>query len=212
MNQTEESGETTNDSKFAFRGGPLALDLVNTEIMERGKPQDLLLTPQDLRDWWAEARPQTGVLALESFGELEITDDLLEAAKTLRSSLRTLFATIVQGQSVSEKDLDSLNMILATGHQAIRSIANEKLGGVYRLNTQKPEANPVLLEVALSAYRLLTTQDLNRLHKCKSDRCVLYFYDTTKSATRHWCSLGCMNRARSIQHYQQTKKRMKIQE
>ena len=31
-------------------------------------------------------------------------------------------------------------------------------------------------------------------------------HDTTKSATRRWCSTACMNRARSHQHYLERKR------
>lgn len=53
--------------------------------------------------------------------------------------------------------------------------------------------------------RLLTEGDLRRLHKCRNERCVLLFYDTTKSGTRQWCSLDCFNRTRSSQRYRQRK-------
>jgi predicted RNA-binding Zn ribbon-like protein len=49
--------------------------------------------------------------------------------------------------------------------------------------------------VALSAVDLLTRKDHGRLHRCENARCVLLFYDTTKSSTRRWCSTGCMDRA-----------------
>ena len=54
-----------------------------------------------------------------------------------------------------------------------------------------------------AAATLLTERDLSRLHRCGNERCVLLFYDTTKSGTRRWCSLGCMNRARSLRRYRE---------
>jgi predicted RNA-binding Zn ribbon-like protein len=60
--------------------------------------------------------------------------------------------------------------------------------------------------IARSALHLFTEADWRRLHQCKHDRCIVFFYDTTKSGTRRWCSPGCMNRARSIQHYRLTRK------
>ncbi|MFL5652938.1 MAG: CGNR zinc finger domain-containing protein [Ktedonobacteraceae bacterium] len=52
---------------------------------------------------------------------------------------------------------------------------------------------------------LFTRAEKHRLHICKNERCILFFYDTTKSATHQWCSLECMNRARSLQHYRHVK-------
>jgi hypothetical protein len=34
--------------------GSLALELINTEVMERGKRHDVLTTPEVLARWWAE--------------------------------------------------------------------------------------------------------------------------------------------------------------
>ena len=39
-----------------------------------------------------------------------------------------------------------------------------------------------------------------------TDAFCTFITHTTKSATRRWCSLGCMNRARSAQHYREIKK------
>ena len=74
---------------------------------------------------------------------------------------------------------------------------------VYR--PRDDDQGAVLLPIALSALYLFTQAEYHRLHHCKNERCILFFYDTTKSATRQWCSLECMNRARSLQHYRQVK-------
>ena len=73
---------------------------------------------------------------------------------------------------------------------------------------QAPSGSAVdgpMLAVARSTVTLLTERDLARLHRCANERCVLLFYDTTKSGTRRWCSTACMNRARSISRYQTRK-------
>jgi predicted RNA-binding Zn ribbon-like protein len=58
--------------------------------------------------------------------------------------------------------------------------------------------HPILLMVALATFHLLTTYDLTRLRACQNAACPLFFYDSTKSATRHWCSVSCKERARSV--------------
>jgi predicted RNA-binding Zn ribbon-like protein len=68
-----------------------------------------------------------------------------------------------------------------------------------------PAHGPLLLPIALSALDWLSSGDRPRLHRCANPRCVLLFYDTTRSATRRWCSLGCMDRARSARRYRQAK-------
>jgi predicted RNA-binding Zn ribbon-like protein len=40
-----------------------------------------------------------------------------------------------------------------------------------------PGPEGVLLPIAQSAFALLSGQDLERLHRCANDRCMLLFYD-----------------------------------
>ncbi|WP_371860020.1 CGNR zinc finger domain-containing protein [Thermosporothrix hazakensis] len=65
--------------------------------------------------------------------------------------------------------------------------------------------SPILSTIALAAFQLLTEYDLTRLRACQNPACPLFFYDTTKSATRHWCSVKCKERARSIVRHRQSK-------
>jgi predicted RNA-binding Zn ribbon-like protein len=80
-------------------------------------------------------------------------------------------------------------------------------GAIQPAYQAQPGADSMLFAIALSALRLVRDGDRQRLHRCSNDRCVLLFYDTTKSATRRWCSLGCMDRARSAKRYRAAKQR-----
>jgi len=103
------------------------------------------------------------------------------------------------GRAVAAADLAILNRVLATGYEAVALDAGGKLRSTFGSRESGPDS--ALLPVARSAFDLLTTKEPSRLHRCGNDRCVLLFYDTTKSATRRWCSVGCMNRARSAARY-----------
>ena len=74
---------------------------------------------------------------------------------------------------------------------------------VYQADAEK--GSMVAVTIAYAAMSLLTEQDLIRLRACQNSRCILLFYDTSKSATRHWCSIACTNRARSWQYYKRAK-------
>lgn len=192
-------------SEALFLSGSLALDLVNTEMVIRGKKQDLLASPDALAAWWKEARRQNSesqsVLEEEP---IEWNAELLTAVKALRASLRNLASKVVQNQTVDEETLEPLNAVLALGYPSLQKTEQGTIRQVMRLRDTK--IAPVVLPIALSALHLFTEADWQRIHKCKNDRCILYFYDATKSGTRLWCSLGCMNRSRSIRHYRETKK------
>jgi predicted RNA-binding Zn ribbon-like protein len=132
------------------------------------------------------------------------TPELLEDVIAFRTALRSVCTQVVEAHAVAEGDLEPLNQVLALGYPSLERTAE---GGVIAVTRLRDAQNgPVLLPIALSALQLLASADWQRLHKCRNERCVLFFYDTTKSGTRQWCSLGCMNRHRSIQHYQATRR------
>lgn len=187
-------------TQFTFLGGNLALDLVNTEHMARGKRVDTLLTPADVTRWWEMAH-QTYPQTSQSQGWRE---QQILALRTVRQELRNLFETLIANHPIHENQLQTLNSILRQGSYALEVLPEGNLLTRYRMrNLQEGEA---LLAIAHAAMNLLTEQDLSRLHVCQNERCMLLFYDTTRSATRHWCSVACSNRARSLQNYRQAKK------
>jgi predicted RNA-binding Zn ribbon-like protein len=190
---------------YLFLSGVLALDLVNTEVVVRGKRYDLFATPEDVADWWQQARrhhPAKEKVKAET-PTIVWSAQLLERMKWVRAAIRTVCTNLVERQSLDVEALTTLNTILAMGYPALEAASGQEMIAVYR--PRDDEQGAVLLPLALSALHLFTQAEHHRLHHCKNERCILFFYDTTKSATRQWCSLECMNRARSLQHYQHIK-------
>ena len=191
---------------LALRGA-LALELINTETLDRGKQHDALTSPEALAQWWEDIcqhYPDQGGIA-GAGAPIVWTSDLLDAVRALRRALRTLATHIIEQQAVEEEELKPVNAILALGYSALERTREGTVKAA--LHLRDPEQGRVLVPIALSALGFFTEADWRRLHQCKHDRCIVFFYDTTKSGTRRWCSPGCMNRARSIQHYQLTKKK-----
>ncbi|GHO97716.1 RNA-binding protein [Reticulibacter mediterranei] len=206
MQERELEKKQQEDERFRFRGGVLALDLVNTEKLKRGKPFEALVTPQDVAQWWQAACEHHPQWQREVQGSDEAIDandtKLLDALKTLRAALRRIFTALVENTAPRQEDIDVLNNVLRTGHWFTQLSPEGDLLPVY----QTEEAHSrILLSCALSALHLIREGEHSRLHRCESDRCILFFYDTTRSATRRWCSTSCMDRARSLQRYRQAK-------
>jgi predicted RNA-binding Zn ribbon-like protein len=205
--QHNEESKQTHPPKvdFPFLSGMLALDLVNTEVIVRGRRYDLLCSPEDVARWWQEAlmhhpdREKVG----EETPTIMWSLPLLERIKLIRAAVRTLCSNLVEQQVLDQEALTVLNTMLAMGYPALDLVSKSELIPTYR--TREAGQGAILLPIALSSFHLLAQAEKHRLHKCKNDRCILFFYDTTKSATRQWCSLECMNRARSLQHYQHIK-------
>jgi predicted RNA-binding Zn ribbon-like protein len=189
-------------SPFRFRGENLALDLVNTQVTERGKPKDLLASPDEIERWWRLVCGLHPDRATINAPPLQFDQQLGEELRRLRGHLRRLVIALTQQQKPDQSDLDALNTALATGHLSIQP-TEASFEAAYVVPEYPYGA--MLYPIAESMGRLLTQGDLKRLHKCSNERCILFFYDTTRSATRRYCCLKCLERARSSEHYRQRK-------
>src|SRR5690242_4169237 len=115
-----QSGE--DDGPFLFRGENLALDLINTEIVWRGKRQDLLATSQDMATWGQVAsRHHVELTAVRAEREHTLVYDtaLLRELVTLRAALRAIFSRLVEEKLPATGDLQVLNSVLKTCYPAL---------------------------------------------------------------------------------------------
>jgi predicted RNA-binding Zn ribbon-like protein len=188
------------DDPFVFVGEALALDLVNTEVVVRGKRRDLLDTPAAVAAWWHTARRHYPHDLPVSGAALADDVALHRAIIQLRAALRGLFSALADGVTPAPEHLAVLNAVLNAGYPALVSHPDGTLGLTYG---SRAGALGPLLPIALSAVHLASEGARERLHRCANERCVLLFYDTTKSATRRWCSVGCKDRDRKMKRYHQ---------
>ncbi|HET9574897.1 MAG TPA: CGNR zinc finger domain-containing protein, partial [Nitrospira sp.] len=74
------------------------------------------------------------------------------------------------------------------------------------------ESSRLLTPLTEAASDLLCYGNLSLVKKCRSNACILYFYDTTKNHTRNWCSMQlCGNRMKVAAHYRKKRKNEKKQ-
>ncbi|GLV54143.1 RNA-binding protein [Dictyobacter sp. S3.2.2.5] len=201
-----EQRKTQDDKPLIFQGEMLALDLVNTEVMRRGQRHDLLTTPQDVVHWWqatCQHHPELDGGSGTNEDTTVYDQALLDALKTLRTALRAIFDALVAEKTPEMADISVLNAVLRTNYTALEYSAQGDL--VPMVRTTNTTQGLVLAPIALSALSLISQGERKRLHRCENERCILFFYDTTRSATRRWCSLACMDRARSSRRYHQAK-------
>lgn len=197
---TQPAATAGTDSPFIFVGEALALDLVNTEVVIRRRPLDLLVSSGRYETWWraaAERHPE----AVARLPATAVTPrpDVLADVLVLRGALRALFGAAADGMPLPSDAVTVLNRVLGGVHDAIAPGPGREPRAV--LVSDETGVDGPLAAVARSAFDLLTGSDLSRLHRCANNHCVLLFYDTTKSATRRWCSTACMNRARSSERF-----------
>jgi len=199
--QVVSSAPEVDADGFTWVGGLLALDLVNTEVVVRGRPRDLLDSPEAARRWMAGAVARRALVATlpGAAPAADRADAWLAELRALRHALRVLLDAIMAGDAVAPALLTPLNACLGAGVPRTVARPGGRFGAVFQIHGDAGTA--ALFAIAHSALSYLAEGDLGRLHRCGNPRCVLYFIDTTKSATRRWCSTECMNRARSAQRY-----------
>lgn len=200
MGRATDGAERQVAGPYFFVGEALALDLVNTEAVIRGRSRDLLDGPGGFAAWWGEAAARyPDLLGVSAERSALAERRSLDAARRLRSALRRIFEAVAGGTGIDRADLTTLNEALATGRETIELTDGGGLLAIRR--SREAGVAAALLPIGVSARDLLADRDPARLHRCANERCVLLFYDTTKSATRRWCSTGCMDRARSAERY-----------
>lgn len=160
-------------------GEPLALDLVNTEWVERGQMVDLFDEPDGLRGWLAEHR---------------LVGDPTSVEGPLRQARSALRHVLEQPGEDAEREI---NAILARG--AMRyTIRQSTVREHYDVDTDWLAAWQ-----AVTNYLDLLRRQPTRIRRCGNPDCVLHFYDTSRNGTRRWCSMdGCGGRAKAARHYQ----------
>ena len=197
--------DTPPGSPFPFVGNALALDFVNTEVLVRKRPHDLLPAPGAVAPWWgaAQARSPDADLVGRDAAPLRCDEEGLRAVKEARAALRLVFGTLAEGRPLSPGELSPLNGLLRRAYHRLDATPRGDVSPAY--GTEGTGVERLLVAVALSAFRLIAQGERTRLRRCQN--CIGLFYDTSKSATRRWCSEVCMNRAWSARHYARSKRR-----
>jgi predicted RNA-binding Zn ribbon-like protein len=160
-------------------GEPLALDLVNTQWVDRGHSFDLFDDPGSLRAWLTEH---------------QLPGEQKQVEAPLRQARTALRRALEQPGEPADQDL---NTILARG--AMRYALHQT---TVHENVDV-DADWLPAWRAVSDYLELLRQQPTRIRRCAHPACVLYFYDTSRNGTRRWCSMdGCGSRTKAARHYQ----------
>lgn len=121
-------------------------------------------------------------------------DALLAKAQRLHSGLRDAFASILNGSPPLHDAAESINEVLriTEGHDELI-----QQDGSWRLEFVAREGGLdwLLAAIARSGAELLAEGTGTPLRLCSNAACGLYFYDTSRTGRRRWCSMAtCGNR------------------
>ncbi len=189
-------GKKPGHRQFLFLADQLALDFVNTEVIERGQRVDWLTNPGDLAAWIRQAGLASGRRGL-------VNPRLLRRAKALRGEIRRMAEALATGRPAPPSVVTAINRALRE-ERTFLELGRAAKG--YEVLSRS--AGSVLAPIARSAAELLAAGDRLRVRRCGNPACILHFYDTTRSRTRRWCSMaGCGNRMKAAAHYRRQRER-----
>lgn len=195
--------------EFLFIGNHPCLDFINTEMVIRSTPTDLLESFEDLSTWLIKSRTFSKKDAEAANGELSQDEKshVLTQAKIFRTTLRRMVEQIVNERRVPESAVTAINQLLrpCSGYRELARTTPNAFSEVFVPSGDRKDA--LLASLAMSASDLLRTADLSLIKKCKNPPCVLYFYDTTKNHARNWCSMQlCGNREKVAAYFRRKRK------
>jgi predicted RNA-binding Zn ribbon-like protein len=175
-----------------FIGGRLALDFVNSV------PLNAELSWDQLIEFLESARivtPERGgeLLALNR-SDPQAVELLLRKAERLAGALRLAFDAVLRKQRVLREWIEPVNEILriTEGHDELVYTDND-----WEIQFVASESGLewLLAAVARSAAEIIAEGPRARLRLCANPRCGLFFYDTSRTHRRRWCSMTvCGNR------------------
>ena len=193
--------------KFLFIGNHPCLDFINTDLIMKETPTDLLETFDDLVAWLIEShllRKQEAVAVSRQRSTVE-KGTMLEQAKAFRTTLRAMAQQMARGHGVPNTAVAAINKLLqqCPGYREV-----VKDGEGFKQQFVPADRKDVLLAaLAMAASDLLSSADVALIKKCKNPACVLYFYDTTKNHARNWCSMQlCGNREKVAAYFKRQRR------
>ena len=187
---------------FLFVGNHLALDFLNTRLINEEGPLELLPDTASLSRWLNAAGLLKGAEkdpTSQAWQNSKAARRFLENILIFRETLRATVLRLESGKNPEPAFLQELNeKLLAYPH---RYVVVSSRSGTSRQTYIDASANPSDLwrELADSAAHLLTDVPLNRIRKCEG--CVANFYDISKKGSRRWCSMHLCGNRRKVSTY-----------
>jgi predicted RNA-binding Zn ribbon-like protein len=184
---------------FYFIGQRLAIDFANTIVVPDGSG-DGLHSWADLAGFLVAAGQVDGRRAgqVKALAESDPdgTSRVLRQAVELRDAVRGIVEAIAGGNPVEPTWVEFVNAVLRVteGHDEL-----VESGDGWRLAFVRREQRLewLLAGIARSAAELVEEGPGAPVRKCAGAGCVLYFYDTSRTGRRRWCSMAvCGNRSK----------------
>ncbi|UOE42667.1 CGNR zinc finger domain-containing protein [Agromyces larvae] len=174
--------------RWWFDSGSLALDFGYTGgLAVEASVIEQLHSPDDLSVWLRDRFPV-------AIGAAR-TRDLFDATM-LRDAISRLALAASRGQELRGDDIDVINLVAATP-----DIPPTLAGGSRQAGRSVQTVGQAMSTIARDAVDLFSPDRHGRIRACSADDCGMVYLDTSRAATRRWCSMQrCGNRAKVRAH------------
>jgi predicted RNA-binding Zn ribbon-like protein len=180
-------------ARWWFDSGSFALDFAYTgaigdDAAMSGSPAfEALHSPDDLSAWLRERLPVAVGAAR--------TRDLFDAI-ALRDAIARMAVGCAHGEPRRATDIDLVNLYAATP-----DIPPALAGGTRQAGRSVHTIGQALSTIARDAVDLFDEANAGRIRECSGGDCAMVYLDTSRAATRRWCSMQrCGNRAKVRAH------------
>jgi predicted RNA-binding Zn ribbon-like protein len=175
-------------------GGRLSIDFVNATPANAQLSWESLIRFLEITGI-VTAERGTQLLGLPE-SDLQAAEHLLLKSQRLGSALRKAFAALLRKQKIAAEWVEPINEILriTEGHDELVSQA-----GGWRIEFIAREGGLdwLLAAVARSGAEIIAEGPRASLRLCANPHCGLFFYDTSRTHRRRWCSMAvCGNRSK----------------
>jgi predicted RNA-binding Zn ribbon-like protein len=173
--------------RWWFDSGSFALDFAYTGAMGGNPAWDRLRAPDDLTAWLHDRFPVVIGTARSR--------DLFDAI-SLRDAIGRMAVAAAHGEPLRTSDIDLVNLYAATP-----DIPPVLAGGSRQAGRSVQTVAQALSTIARDAVDLFDPANAGRIRECSGTDCGIVYLDTSRAATRRWCSMQrCGNRAKVRAH------------
>ena len=191
---------------FDLTGGLLCLDFANTlDNRTDVHPQELLNSYNDLVLWSQQADVLTEQEAQQILEKAARSPSeasrVLQRAVAIREAIFRIFKRVAEDESPEDEDLVAVSTAVADAqHHA--QIVPKAAGFKWVWTGKAGDLDCMLWTVVQSAADFLTSDELDTVRVCASERCNWLFIDTSKNHSRRWCNMkSCGNREKAHRFY-----------
>ena len=188
---------------FLFVGNQLALDFLNTRIVNAEGPVELLPDTASLGRWLVASgilATAEQKLAAANWQHSTAAQHFLQELRTFRESLRSAVLRFQDGKKMEAAFLQELNQKLRDYPQRYVLLSGRNPNEL-RPYLEGSSPSELWRVFADSAAHLFSDLPVKRVRKC--ERCVVNFYDTSKKGSRRWCSMQICGNREKVANYRQ---------